>query len=139
MANKITLTYEESWHAMGRKMPADCTVAIDAPGTCTGEGDIENFSPIELFSVSYAGCVIMSMDLAARKTGFSVAGSTVKMSLTVMKETVPSIRRVKATIVLPKEYTEQQMEVLRQATHYCPIHSALRPELETILVFEVAQ
>ena len=123
---------------MGRKLPADCTVTIDAPGTCTGEADIENFSPIELFSVSYAGCVIMSMDLAARQNGFSVAGSKVKMSVAVIKETVPSIERIEARIVLPREYTEEQMDVLQQATHYCPIHSALRPELETSVVFEVA-
>ena len=49
---------------------------------------------------------------------------------------IPHLDAIRATLVLPRQYTEAQLGILRKGESYCPIHSSLRPEVDTSLTFE---
>lgn len=136
MSDEITIAYEGTMHAEARMTSPDRHVNVDAPTTCGGSG--ESFSPKDLFAVSYGRCVIMSMDMSARKAGFDIAGAKINVSITMMKGGSPHIGAIDATVVLPRDLAEEQLDILRQGAELCPIHHVVRPEADQTLTFEVA-
>ena len=79
----------------------------------------------------------MSMDLVARRNGFDIAGAEVRVSLDTNVRGGPVVTGIDATIALPKQYTDQQLDLLRRGEAYCPVHNVLRPEIRTSLTFEM--
>jgi len=94
-------------------------------------------SPKDLFAAGYASCVIMSMDIAAKKSGFDIAGAKITVS-PVWPDSEPLLEEVNAKVVLPRHFSDEQMDILRKGSHNCPIHNSLRPEVKTTLTFEAA-
>jgi uncharacterized OsmC-like protein len=85
----------------------------------------------------YASCVVMAMDVAAKKAGFDIAGAKITVS-PVWAKNEPVLEEINTTLVLPWQYTEEQLDVLRKGERYCPIHNSLRDEVKTALAFEIA-
>jgi uncharacterized OsmC-like protein len=56
----------------------------------------------------------------------------------VWAEDKPLLTEINTTVVLPKKFAEEQLDVLRKGAHNCPIHNSLRPEVKTTLTFEVS-
>ncbi len=135
MSNELSVTYEGSMQAVARIPNGESKVAMGATACCGGTGT--DFTPLDLLATSYAGCVIMSMDLIAKKNGFDIAGAEAKVSLDTNSSGGPAVRGIDATIVLPKRYTDEQLDLLRKGKAYCPVHNALRPEVTTNLTFEM--
>ena len=136
MSNEVTVVYEGTMHAEARMTSPDRRVAVDAPTTCGGSG--ESFSPKDVFAAAYGSCVIMSMEIAARKRGFDIAGAKINVSVGMTKEGIPQINTIDATVVLPRQYTEEELAIMQRGAEYCPIHHVVRPEVKKTLTFEVA-
>ena len=136
MSNKLSVRYEGSLHAVGRMTPPDCSVAMDAPAALGGSG--ESFCPVDLFGVAYGGCIAMTMDMAARRNGFDIAGAEVNVSVVSSRPGVPHVDGMEARVTLRQPLTEQQLDVLRKGAANCPVHQSLRPEVRTTLTFQVA-
>lgn len=135
MSNEITVAYEGTMHAEARMTSPDRHMNVDAPATCGGSG--ESFSPKDVFAAAYGSCVIMSMDIVARKAGFDIAGAKINVSITMVKGGAPHIGAVDATVVLPRDLAEGQLDLLRKGADYCPIHHVVRPDVNQTLTFEV--
>ena len=135
MSNELSVTYEGSMRAVAGIPSGESKVVVGASTSCGGTGT--DFTPLDLLATSYAGCVIMSMDLVAKKNGFDIAGAEVRVSLDTNSHGGPAIAGIYATIVLPKQYTDEQLHLLRKGEAYCPVHNALRPEIKTNLTFEM--
>ena len=86
----------------------------------------------------YASCVVMAMDVAANKAGFDIAGAKITVS-PVWAKNEPVLEEINTTLVLPRQYTEEQLDVMRKGERYCPIHNSLRDEVKMTLTFEAAQ
>ena len=84
-----------------------------------------------------SSCVIMSMDIAAKKSGFDIAGAKITVS-PVWSDSEPLLEEVNAKVVLPRHFSDEQMDILMKGSHNCPIHNSLRPEVKTTLTFEAA-
>jgi len=136
MANEIALDYEGSLRA-NVEWPGGTKQVIGAPSNCGG-CDAPSASPKDLFAAGYGSCVTMAMDLAAKKHGFDIAGARVIVS-SVWAADAPVLERLDTTLVLPCELAEDQLDILRQGTHNCPIHNSLRETAETSVAFKVAQ
>ncbi|UCD49476.1 MAG: OsmC family protein [Phycisphaerales bacterium] len=136
MAKEITLNYEGFLQA-NVKWSDGSSQVIGAPLSCGGSDDA-NSSPKDLFAAGYASCVAMTMDMAGRKHGFDIAGARVIVS-PVWAEDKPVLAQLNTTVVLPGELAEDQLDVLRQGAHRCPIHNSLRETTETSLDFKVEQ
>ena len=80
----------------------------------------------------------MTMDLAGKKNGFDIAGAKVIVS-PVWAADAPVLKELNTTVVLPNELAENQLDILRQGAHRCPIHNSLRTTTETSLAFKVEQ
>ncbi len=135
MSNELSVTYEGSMRAVARIPDGESKVVMGASTCCGGTGT--DFTPLDMLAASYAGCVIMSMDLVAGKNGFDIAGAEVKVSLDTDSCGGPAVGGIDVTIVLPKQYTDEQLDLLRKGEAYCPVHNALRPEIKTTLTFEM--
>jgi uncharacterized OsmC-like protein len=135
MSNDVTITYEGAMNAKF-ELPDSGTQAIGAPASCGGTG--KGLSPKDLFVAGYASCVVMAMDVAAKKGGFDIAGAKITVS-PVWAKNEPILEEINTMLVLPQQYDEGQLDVLRKGERYCPIHNSLRPEVKTTLMFEVGQ
>jgi uncharacterized OsmC-like protein len=135
MATPITLKYESFLRAT-IKLPDDSSLTIDAPATCGGCGE-SNPSPKDLFAAGYGSCVIMAMDISAKKNGFDIAGASITVSPVWAQDKI-QLAEVNATVLLPVSLAKDQLETLRKGVHNCPIHNSLSPEVKTTLTFEVA-
>lgn len=134
MSSEVTVRYEGAMRAEGQ-LPEGGNLAIGAPPSCGGSGG--GPSPKDLFAAGYASCVIMAMDIAARKGGFDIAGAKITVS-PVWAKNEPLLAEVNTVIILPNDLSEEQLDILRTGAHKCPIHNSLRPEVRTDLTFEVA-
>ncbi len=132
MTNKVTLTYDKSFCAE-LKLPNQSSLIIGAP--CQG-GKAEALSPKDLFAASYGSCVIMVMDIVAKKAGFDIVGANITVS-PVWTQDGSQLAEVNTAVVLPRQLSEEQLDVLREGAHNCPIHNSLLPEIKTTLTFEV--
>ena len=135
MSNEVTVTYEGSLCAKV-ELPDGNSVAIGAPASCEGCGATSP-SPKDLFAAGYASCVVMTMDIAAKKNHFDIAGAKIVVS-PVWAKNEPLLAEVNTTVILPQSFSEEQLNILRKGAHNCPIHNSLRPEVKTTLTFEFA-
>lgn len=134
MKDEIIIEYEGSLRGEVQ-WPDGGTLEIKAPTSCGGCSDASP-SPKDLFLAGYASCVAMTMDIAGRKSGFDIAGAKVRVSAVWAGEK-SVLRQVNTTVVLPDTLTEQQLDVLRGGVHNCPIHNAIREDVEIPLAFLV--
>jgi uncharacterized OsmC-like protein len=134
MTNEVTVRYEGALCAKV-ELPDGGTLAINAPASCGGCGDASP-SPKDLFAAAYASCVAMTMDIAAKKNGFDLAGAEIVVSAVWAKDK-PLLAEVNTTAVLPAQVSEEQSDILQNGAHNCPIHNSLGPEVETSLTLEV--
>lgn len=134
MSNDITVTYDGAMTAKV-ELPYSGSLAIAAPASCGGTG--KGASPKDLFVSGYSSCMVMAMDVAARKAGFNIAGARITVS-PVWAQNEPSLEEINTIVILPRRYTEEQLNVLRKGECYCPIHNSLRGQVQTNLTFEVA-
>jgi len=135
MEGKLVLTLKDNIHGEVAMEP-DRKLLIDAPVGCGGSG--KSFSPMDVFLASYASCVTMAMEIVAKRTGFSISGTRVQVSAEATKTgDDPHIQAVDAVVFLPKEYTAEQLTVLEQAAHRCPIHNSLRKDTKKTLEFKM--
>ena len=131
MTNQVTINYDRSFCAE-LKLPDHGSLIIGAP--CQG-GNVESLSPKDLFAASYGSCVIMSMDISAKKNGFDIAGANISVSAVWAQDKL-QLAEVNAAIVLPRQLSQEQLDVLQKGADNCPIHNSLRPEIKTTLTFE---
>lgn len=73
MLNEITVTYEGALHVEAT-FPGIGSLAINAPACYGGSG--VGPSPKDLFATGNASCVIMAMDIAAKKGSFDISGGS---------------------------------------------------------------
>ncbi|MCK4752257.1 MAG: OsmC family protein [Planctomycetes bacterium] len=129
MADELVLSYKGGMHAEA-KIEGKNSIVIDSP-KCSSE----NFSPKDLFGASYASCVAMTMDAAAQKNGFDITGTEVKVSLKFVMRDKPMVGGIDTTIVFPKKYSDEQMEILRKAAGNCPIHNSVSDDVKKTMEF----
>jgi putative redox protein len=93
-------------------------------------------SPKDVFAASYGSCVIMVMDIAAKKAGFDISGAEIIVSpVWSKKEAV--LDEVNSRIILAGNYSNEQKEIMKKASHNCPIHNSLRAEVKTSMTLEM--
>ena len=129
MADELVLSYEGGMSAVAR-IEGKNDISIDS-----SKSDSGNFSPKDLFGAAYASCVAITMDIAAQKNGFDVAGAKVNVSLKFVMRDKPMVGKIDTKVVLPKEYSDEQMEILRKAANNCPIHNSVSDDVKKTMEF----
>ena len=78
----------------------------------------------------------MSMDISAKKADFDIAGANITVS-PVWAQDKLQLAEVNVAVVLPRQLSEKQLDILRKGAYSCPIHNSLLPEIKTTLTFEI--
>jgi uncharacterized OsmC-like protein len=94
-------------------------ITTDAPVDNKGKG--ENFSPTDLVASSLGSCIFTIMGIAAREHGFSIDGSSCKITK-IMTENPRKIGEIKIEFDLTGNiYSDKQKKILEYCVKSCPV------------------
>ena len=98
-------------------------VITDAPLDNKGKG--EYFSPTDLVASALGSCIFTIMGIAAREHGFSIDGSSCKITK-IMTDTPRKIGEIKIEFDLRgSDYTDKQKKILEYCVKTCPVALSL--------------
>jgi putative redox protein len=98
-------------------------IMTDAPVDNKGKG--EKFSPTDLVASALGSCAFTIMGIAAREHGFSIEGSSCKITK-IMTDNPRKIGEVKIEFDFAgNEYTDKQKKLLEHAAKTCPVALSL--------------
>jgi putative redox protein len=102
-------------------------IITDAPVDNKGKG--ESFSPTDMVAASLGSCIFTIMGIAAREHGFSIDGSSCKITK-IMTENPRKIGEIKIDIDLTgHDYTDKQKKILEGCVKTCPVARSLHDSL----------
>jgi putative redox protein len=110
-------------------------VITDAPVDNKGKG--EYFSPTDLVASALGSCIFTIMGIAAREHGFSIDGSSCKITK-LMTDAPRKIGEIKIEFDLQgSNYTEKQKKILEYCVKTCPVALSLHESVvqNVILLF----
>lgn len=98
-------------------------IVTDAPLDNKGKG--ENFSPTDLVAGALGSCILTIMGIAAREHGFSIDGSSCKITK-IMTENPRKIGEVKIDFdMTANDFTDKQKKILEGCVKTCPVARSL--------------
>jgi putative redox protein len=98
-------------------------VITDAPVDNKGKG--EYFSPTDLVASALGSCIFTIMGIAAREHGFSIDGSSCKITK-IMTDAPRKIGEIKIEFDLRgSAYTDKQKKILDYCVKTCPVAMSL--------------
>jgi putative redox protein len=104
--------------------------------TLTTSAAPSDLSPTDLVAVALGSCILMTMDMVAKRHNLDLTGATA----TVHKEmtTVPHRRigQLSVHIHVPTPVPLEQRERLEHAAHACPVHRSLHPDIQSSITFQ---
>jgi osmotically inducible protein OsmC len=117
----------------GHARTTDGLIDVDlvTPKEQGGPGGATN--PEQLFAAGYAGCFHSSLKVAARGQGITLTGSTVTVTVSLLKDDSAFTLAVAIAADLPGVPTEQGEQLLEQAHQRCPYSKATRGNIDVQL------
>ena len=98
-------------------------ITTDAPVDNKGKG--ENFSPTDMVASALGSCIFTIMGIAAREHGFSIDGSSCKITK-IMTDNPRKIGEIKIEFDLTGYiYTDKQKRILEYCVKTCPVALSL--------------
>jgi uncharacterized OsmC-like protein len=98
-------------------------VITDAPVDNKGKG--EYFSPTDLVASALGSCIYTIMGIAAREHGFSIDGSSCKITK-IMNDAPRKIGEIKIEFDFHgADYTDKQKKILEYCVKTCPVALSL--------------
>lgn len=111
-------------------------ITTDAPVDNKGKG--ENFSPTDMVASALGSCIYTIMGIAAREHGFSIDGSTCKITK-IMTDSPRKIGEIRIEIDLThSDYNEKQKKILEYCVKTCPVALSLNESVyqNVLLLFK---
>jgi putative redox protein len=98
-------------------------ILTDAPVDNKGKG--EKFSPTDLVASALGSCIFTIMGIAAREHGFSIDGSTCRITK-IMTDAPRKIGEIKIDFDFTmNDYTDKQKKILNYCVKTCPVSLTL--------------
>jgi uncharacterized OsmC-like protein len=130
---KMTAVYAGDLRCRISHEPSGTTISTDAPKDNLGKG--ESFSPTDLVGAAFAGCVLTTMAIVAKRDGVPFEGARAE----VVKEMVAApTRRIGALplkVVMPASIPADYRAKLENAARTCPVHKSLHPDVKAEISF----
>jgi putative redox protein len=130
---EIQISYEGQLHTRAVHGPSGSVIQTDAPKDNMGRG--EAFSPTDLLATSLATCMITTMGILAQREGFSLEGSTVRVTKEMTQSGPRRIDRLAVFFEIPGEFDDVRRQKLTNAAHSCPVHRSLHPDVKVETTF----
>ena len=115
----IETTYLGGLRTEATHVQSGTKIITDAPVDNQGKG--EAFSPTDLLSASLASCMLTIMGIKARDNNIDIDNT--KCSITKIMATNPRrVSEIAINFKFPKQYTEEQQQLLEKAALTCPVY-----------------
>jgi putative redox protein len=125
---EIDSVYEGSLHCQSKHAPSGATLQTDAPKDNMGKG--EAFSPTDLVATALGTCMLTTMGILAQRINLDISGSTVKVQKEMVTSGPRRIAKLTVELHVPKVFSTEEQEKLRNAALTCPVKKTLHPDVE---------
>jgi putative redox protein len=135
MAVEIDITYSGDLHCNAVHAPSQSSLNTDAPVDNGGQG--KTFSPTDLVATALGACLLTIMGLVARRQGWNLAGTRVRVIKEMTSASVRRISVLKTHIQLPATAPTALADrsMLEAAARACPVKQSLHPDVAIDMVF----
>ena len=113
--------------------PSGSVIETDAPVDNQGKGS--RFSPTDLTTASLSACMITIMGIVAKRDGINLTELTFRAEKHMTTGTPRKIAKIVIEFNMPKGLSEEQKKKLEKASHTCPVHHSLHPDIEKDIRF----
>ena len=130
---KIEIKHTGSLHSEALHTESCTRIHTDAPLDNGGKG--ESFSPTDLLATALGTCMTTTMDLYAKKNGFSIGGANAVVLKHMVSEPSRRVGRLEVVVEMPLSGSHPQREALERAALNCPVAKSLSPEIQIPVSF----
>lgn len=123
----ITGEYTGNLHCRSVHGPSGALLETDAPKDNQGQGAA--FSPTDLCATSLITCMVTTMAIQARTSGFDFAGVTYAVHKHMTASPPRQIARLEGEIVFSRDHSPDEKVRLERAAKTCPVHRSLHPDV----------
>ena len=112
--------------------PSGSVIETDAPLDNQGKG--ARFSPTDMIVSALGACMMTIMGIVAKRDGIKFEGVTFRGE----KHMVESPRRIGKIVLefkMPSTLTDEQKRKLEKFAYSCPVHQALKTDIEQEIKF----
>lgn len=132
MSVEIKGEYEGDLRVKLTHGPSGSVVETDAPVDNQGKG--ERFSPTDMVVSALGACMMTIMGIVAKRDGIKFEGVTFRGE----KHMIESPRRIGKIVLefkMPGGLTDEQKRKLEKFAYSCPVHQALKTDIEQNIKF----
>ena len=130
---KIEIKHTGSLHSEALHTESGTKIHTDAALDNGGKG--ESFSPTDLLATALGTCMTTTMDLYAKKNGFSIGGANAVVLKHMVSEPSRRVGRLEVVVEMPLSGSHPQREALERAALNCPVAKSLSPEIQIPVSF----
>jgi putative redox protein len=130
---KIEIEYTGGLRSEAVHAQSGTRLETDAPLDNGGKG--ESFSPTDLVATALGTCMTTTMDIYAKRNGFSIGGAKAIVLKHMASEPVRRIGKLEVVIEVPLPANHPQRATLEKVAVNCPVQKSLSPDLEIPVSF----
>jgi len=130
---KIEIEHTGSLHSEALHTESGTRIHTDAPSDNGGKG--ESFSPTDLLATALGTCMTTTMDLYAKKNGFSIDGAKAVVLKHMVSQPSRRVGRLDVVVDMPLSSSHPEREALERVALNCPVAKSLSPEIQIPVSF----
>src|ERR1700755_1795792 len=116
---KIEIEHPGNFHSEAVHTQSGTRLETDAPLDNGGKG--ESFSPTDLVATALGTCMTTTMDMYAKRNGFSIDGTKATVLKHMASEPVRRIGKLEVVIEVPLPANHPQRAILEKVAINCPV------------------
>jgi putative redox protein len=130
---KIEIEHTGCLHSEALHTESGTRIHTDAPSDNGGKG--ESFSPTDLLATALGTCMTTTMDLYAKKNGFSIDGAKAVVLKHMVSQPSRRVGRLDVVVDMPLSSSHPEREALERVALNCPVAKSLSPEIQIPVSF----
>lgn len=132
MSVEIKGEYEGDLRVKLTHGPSSSVIETDAPVDNQGKG--QRFSPTDMVVSALGACMMTIMGIVAKRDGIKFEGVTFRGEKH-MAESPRRIGKIVLEFKMPSSLTDEQKKKLEKFAYSCPVHQALKTDIEQDIKF----
>ena len=126
--SKIKCSYIGDLKCEAKHLQSGNLITTDAPLDHCGKG--ENFSPTDLLATSLGSCLLTIMSIKARSNGWELSNIYLDIEKIMTKNEERKIEQLIIDIYIPKNLTNEKIDLIKNASKDCPVTRNLSESLD---------
>ena len=126
--SKIKCSYIGDLKCEAKHLQSGNLITTDAPLDHCGKG--ENFSPTDLLATSLGSCLLTIMSIKARSNGWELNKIYLEIEKIMTKNEERKIEQLIIDIYIPKNLTNEKIDLIKNASKDCPVTRNLSESLD---------